>query len=229
MKKLYKVGNENLILNRASFSAAINAWSRSKDPNALNKARHILDEMKRLEASGDTDCSPNIISYNSLLKVVVMSNSKDKAVEAWDILSEMDERGIEPDEIGYSTTLMACAFYNRFDLPTREVAFQIALQTIQRAHAEAKELKVAYSFFFEAAAGLGHDDDVKNVYSWCCNSGFQDDESLRSVMREGFPNIIEEGYTSDANEEDAHQFRRLKSVIHECASRRDGRKEEPSF
>ncbi len=221
MKKLYDAGNRNCKPNRVSFTAAINAWSRSKDPNASNKARGILDEMKLLEASGDTDCSPDVITYTSLLKVVAMSKSKDKAVEAWDIFSEMVKGGVQPNEFVYGTVLQACAYSDSYDLPVREVAFQIALRTIQRAHEETKDSIKAFSFFFQAAAGLGHDEEVKTIYRWCCDSGFQDNEWTRSVMREAFSTMVEEGHIIDASEDIETRLTRLKSVIHACVTSRD--------
>lgn len=190
MKQLYEAGNETCKPDTTIFSSVINAWSTSKDPTAAMRARSILEEMKRLEAAGHKGCSPNIITYTSLLNVVAKSKSINKASIAWDLLSEMDQRSIPLDDQTYGSALMSCAFSRGYDRPTRERAFKIASDIIQRAHSNSTPSNQTYSFFFTSAAGLREDKTVELVYRWCCEAGYAQDKWIQRSLKLAAPRLV---------------------------------------
>ena len=140
---------------------------------------------KLWNASGHRDCMPNFITYSSLLNVVCKSKSLDKAQMAWDILSEMEEQSIPPNIKSYNSAMMACAFSESFDLQSRERAFMVASEIFQRANSQLNDKPSAetYCFFFRAAAGLGHDKEVEDIYKLCCQAGFENDEFIQRDFR----------------------------------------------
>ena len=155
MKRLFERGYKSCKPNAIVYNAVLNSWSTSRDPMASEKARRFYDEMKSLAEGGDRDCRPNVITYNSLLNVVGKSFAEDKAVVAWNLLSEMDERGIKPNDRTFGSVLMACAFSNAFDLATRERAFQIAGKTFQRAFCRDEAVEGYFSLLLQSSERIG--------------------------------------------------------------------------
>ena len=174
MKKLYERGDNSCKPSTIVYNAVLNSCSTSKDPKAFERARWFFNEMKRrADGDSDEDCMPNVITFNSLLNVVGKSIAQDKAVLAWNLLCEMDERGIQPNDRTFGSVLMVCAFSNGFDQPTREQAFRIASKTFQRASAETNPSKDTFHFYFKAAKGLGDEKQIDMAYKICCDAGFQ--------------------------------------------------------
>ena len=110
---------------------------------------------------------------------------------AWDILSEMEEQSIPPNIKSYNSAMMACAFSESFDLQSRERAFMVASEIFQRANSQLNDKPSAetYCFFFRAAAGLGHDKEVEDIYKLCCQAGFENDESIRHYIKIMAPHL----------------------------------------
>ena len=63
-------------------------------------------------------------------------------------------------------------FSEAFDLQSRE---------IQRGNSQLNDKPSAetYCFFYRAAAGLGHDKVVEDIYKLCCQAGFENEESIK--------------------------------------------------
>lgn len=191
MKRLYKAGDEACKPNTTTYSAVINAWSTSRDPTAVEMARAVLDEMNLLADAGDLHCKPNVITYTSLLNVVARSKSEDRATTAIEILSEMEEGSIKPNERTFGSVLMSCAFSHCYGLATRTRAFKIAVHIILRAHHETKPSRDTFCFFFQSAAGLGHDTTVEMVYRWCAEAGLENDELIRRDVMKAAPHLLD--------------------------------------
>ena len=184
MRRLSIGGFASCKPDATTYNSVIAAWSLSEPADeALTRARGLLYEMKRLDANGFTTCAPSVVTYYLLLRILARSQSKDKAKEAFDILSEIDERRMKPEEKTFSAVLLVCASSSAFDRPTRERAFEIALHTMQRAHAETKPTLQAFKSFFKSAAGLERGPDVEKVYEWCCEAGYENDGHIQSYMK----------------------------------------------
>jgi len=192
MTKLYKSGEKRCKPNAITFTSVIHAWSTSKDENAVHRVQAILNEMKRLdEFEGHMDCRPNVITYTSFLNVVARSKSKSKAEMAFAILTEMNDRFIQPNIRTYNAVLMACAYSEPFDWPTRKKAFHIALQIIERIHFDMKASVETYCFFFQSAVALGHDKEVELVYKLCCKAGFDNHELIQRHLMKAAPHLVQ--------------------------------------
>ena len=99
----------------------------------------------------------------------------------------MDERGIEPDDRTFSAVLLVCATSSMFDRPTREQAFDIAIETCKRAHAGAKLTLLSLRLFFKGAEGLERGSDIEMVYKWCCEAGYENDEIIQQYVKRQEP------------------------------------------
>ena len=199
MTRLYEGGHESCKPDTTSFNAVVNAWSRSKDSMAADRAQELLEEMKQWETKGHTDCRPDVITYTSLLNVVARSKAKDKAVVSWNILGEMEKRFIKPDERVFGSVMMACAFSKTFDRPTRQLAFDIALKTFRRAYFETKPSAETFSFFFQAAEGLGHDKEVELVYRFCCKAGFENNALVQRDVKNAAPYLVRKHFADKSS------------------------------
>ena len=190
MKQRYEAGDESCKPDTVAFTSVIHAWSMSKDRWALERAFDILNEMTKLESLGHANCGPNRITYNSVLKINARRKVEDKAVVAWNLLNEMKYRSIQPDDMTFGYLLMACAFSYNFDQSVRERAFQIAAMAIQQAHAVTIVSRYTFCYFFQAAAGFGQDSIVETVHKWCCEAGFERDESIQLALQEVAPHLV---------------------------------------
>jgi len=56
-----------------SFTSVIDAWAKSKDPDAPQRAEIVLNRMQELFKSGYPDMKPNTVSFNSVLEVKIVS------------------------------------------------------------------------------------------------------------------------------------------------------------
>ena len=191
MKRRYASGDTFCMPDTIFFSSLIKALCISADPSASERAQALLREMKQLQAAGHKNCSPSVITYLSLLDVVAKSKSTDKAVVAWKILCEMDEGSIKPDYEIFRLVLKACGYSNKYDLLTREQAFKIAMRTFTRAIKETRPSADLFSFFFMAAAGLGHDKEVEFVYNISCQGGFDNNKYVRQQWRRATTPLVQ--------------------------------------
>ena len=191
MKRRYASGDTFCKPDTIFFSTLIKALCISEDPTASDRAVALLGEMKQWQAAGHKNCSPSIITYNSLMDIISRSKSTDKAVVAWNILREMDECSIKPDDGIFRFVLKACGYSNKYDLPNREQAFKIAMHTLTRALKETKPSADMFSFFFMAAAGLGHDKEVELVYNISCKGGFDRNKDVRHQWRRATKPLVQ--------------------------------------
>jgi pentatricopeptide repeat protein len=157
---------------------------------AVQRASALLQEMKDGDASGNHECRPNSITYNSIIKCIARSRHADKAFRASKVVVEMEERNIPPDITSFNSVLMACAFSSTHDLSSRTKAFEIALQMFQRAHNEAKPTRDTFCFLFQAAYGMGEDKEVEAAYHLCCRTGFQNDTLVRRDLKKTAPHLL---------------------------------------
>jgi len=187
--RLYEAGNESCKPEARAFDLVITACSRYKNQHGVARARFYLDEMERLAKAGNTECLPTVDTYNSFLGVISKSFFRDKASMAYDALLEMEQRGLRPICFSFELVLMACAFSEQYDLPDREKAFSIAVKVMDRVVVEVEPLKDFFILFFEAAAGLGHEEKVAAVYKMCCEAGHENDELIQLNLQKAAPHF----------------------------------------
>ena len=192
MIQLYENGEKTCKPDIVVFTAVIHAISMSKDPKAAERVRAILNEMTRLESVGLLHgCRPNVIMYNSLLNLLAKRKTKDRSVVTRKVITEMDERFLLPNISSYDFVILSCAFSNNYDLETREAAFKIALEMVQRACRKTTPTVQTFFYFFRAAAGLGHDNEVQLVYKLCRQAGVEQDPLIVRELKESAPHLVD--------------------------------------
>ena len=88
----------NAILKRVSVLFSSN--SSVKNKRVDDYARVVIDEVfKKME---EAECSPNLITYNTLIDASVAS---DRPNDAYEWLSRLAESGLKPDQYTYATLL----------------------------------------------------------------------------------------------------------------------------
>jgi PPR repeat family/Pentatricopeptide repeat domain len=95
-------------VDAASFTAVIDALSKSEDPDALQKAGQLIDRMEELAAGGNSRLAPTVVTYNSFINVLAKSRNKGAGRIALGVLQRMkDHHGIEPTTISFNSVISA--------------------------------------------------------------------------------------------------------------------------
>ena len=96
--------DSDLAPTRVHFNSLIDAWSRTRDRDAPNRAYSILRKMQRIAATtGNPDIEPDVITFTIVLQTLAMSRDRDAAHRAEAILKEMwdlydaGNRGAKPN------------------------------------------------------------------------------------------------------------------------------------
>ena len=104
--------------NVVSFTAAVNAWARSTQPHAAQRAEKILKRAIELWRSGEyPDARPNSFTFNACITAWSRSREKNAADNCVRLLEEMnqfyDEAGrpadLQPDSRCYNLAINAVA------------------------------------------------------------------------------------------------------------------------
>jgi hypothetical protein len=101
-----------------SYNTVINAWSRSKDPDAPKRAEAILNHMESQYQNGLSSIRPDVVTYTSCIAAWARSKATitpNMAQQAQHILGKMDEayragnHSVKPTVLSYNTVCNAWA------------------------------------------------------------------------------------------------------------------------
>ncbi len=110
MERLYaEEGETGMKPNVYTYSACINAFAKSEDPNAPKQAEALLEDMKKAYQAGDMDVKPNVVNYNSVINAWGRCKKRGSAQRAAEILKIMETDDVEPDTLSYSLVVSAWA------------------------------------------------------------------------------------------------------------------------
>jgi hypothetical protein len=86
------------------YSIVLEGWCRrvGKVPHAMDRAEALLKEMEM-----STDVRPNVLTYTSVIGGLARSKKRDLATRADKLLERMQQYGVEPDMVAY-TSLLNC-------------------------------------------------------------------------------------------------------------------------
>lgn len=110
----------NVPIDRAAANAAINAWARSGDPRALQRAEAIVAEM---ESSTYARGAPDTSTWNSLMNLYTKSGDKNAPEKTQSILNKLEKEYLDgtsshrPQVLSYSAVLQAWAKSGRPEAP----------------------------------------------------------------------------------------------------------------
>ena len=95
-------------VDTVSFSAVIDALSKSNEHDSVVKAQKLFDIMERLAASGKCHIAPNVATYNSLINVIAKSKNNNAGREALEVLQRMRNiSDVKPNEITFNSIISA--------------------------------------------------------------------------------------------------------------------------
>ena len=180
MINAYKSGNISCKPHQVPYTSVINGWALSRDPDALVKARNRFEEMKNY-------CQPSKGCYAALIRCLARSSCLDKVEKACQIVSDMEQQSIEPDQATWNAVLMVCAYSNHG--PIQESVFQVALDIFQKRCYNPTHQ--TFTFFFTAAIGMnGYDRELEAAYKLCCDYGFSDHIATKKAIEEAIPHLF---------------------------------------
>ena len=91
-----------------SYNIVMKAWFTSGKPSvAAQRARELFDEAKRGYLAGDENLKPDLISWNTLIKLVSNSGIPGCFNEVQSLIKEMEQEGCRPDNITYHSVMYA--------------------------------------------------------------------------------------------------------------------------
>lgn len=116
MTKRYEAKTCDVPPDAASYTTAINAWARSREPDAVERAEEILSWCEESYRNGNLKAKPNSLTYNSLINCYSKSSMSSAAHKAMEVLETMKEKskleGFEdcrPDVVTYTSVIDALA------------------------------------------------------------------------------------------------------------------------
>jgi len=133
MKEMIKCGENP---NSRTYTAAIQCWSRARDPQKAKRVLKLLMEMRgEYKKTRSDHLRPTTVTYNNAIDACARcQGSPDQNTEslkiAFAILKtiEMDEE-INPDGVTYSTLIRALNFL----LPTGDERNKVAMAVFEKA------------------------------------------------------------------------------------------------
>ena len=109
----YLDGNNDIRPSNVWFNSVMDAWAKSRSPDAPNRAGAVLSKM--LELSDQLKTRPDVISYNILIDCWAKSSQKDAASRAEAVLRDLQEKRISgaqnlvPNAFSYTSVINAWA------------------------------------------------------------------------------------------------------------------------
>lgn len=108
-----QVNDDDILPDAVAYTALLQAFSRSKSPDAIDKANKWFVEMETRYAEGNFDLKPNKITYTALINCWRTSGRPDSGEQAQKVLELAEQRyqegdyEIKPDAMLYSSVIDA--------------------------------------------------------------------------------------------------------------------------
>lgn len=150
----------SLILTSFLSLLQIDAWAKSKHPDAARKAQRILDGMQT--RAGGTKVHPNTICFNALLNAWANSNKPEAASRALSLLQQMNDlhdagfRDVRPNSRTMNYAMLCVAKNSQRDAQSAEQA-EMLLDRMLDLFISGNEKMMPDSFSFSTAV---------NAWAW---------------------------------------------------------------
>lgn len=133
-----------------SFNIVIDAWSKSKLPEAMTRVEHLVDYMERCCRNDSLDCRPDSYTFTSSLDTIARSeHSYNRAEQMFHRIEKLYEDGLVEDPL---TTPVYNAFLNAL------VSSNDFLESLERIESVFDEMKAEknckYTIIQHHAEGL---------------------------------------------------------------------------
>ena len=104
-----------ILIDTITFNAVIDAWARSEDKRAPERAQQILFHMDKLNSSGHENIKPDSYTYNTVLNSLAKGGGRSSGSTAENLLNIMERKyqggdmGAKPNVRTYTTVIDAWA------------------------------------------------------------------------------------------------------------------------
>ena len=114
MTKRYESGESDVTPDAASYTTTINAWARSREIDAVQRAEEVLQWCEESFKLGNARARPNTLTYNSMINCYSKSRvgASDKALAMFESMKDRSQAGAEwcaPDVVTYTSVIDALA------------------------------------------------------------------------------------------------------------------------
>jgi hypothetical protein len=102
-------GNHEVLIDTKLYNILLQAWSQSKEKGSAERCEEIVIQMECMELKDHVDVTPNIDSYNSVIKAYVQNGSRQSAVlKAQAVIDRMlQSNSLAPNRRSYNLLLYA--------------------------------------------------------------------------------------------------------------------------
>lgn len=143
MTKRYEADKTNVSPDAASYTTVINAWARSREPDAVERAEEVFKLCEKSYRKGNHRVKPNTLTYNSLINCYSKSSDADASEKALGLLETMKEKckaeGFEdcfPDVVTYTSCIDALAKRKSVEAAAKAESL---LEELENAHKDAPD------------------------------------------------------------------------------------------
>lgn len=157
-RQYHEEGNKDAKPSMKTLSIVMNAWAKSEDPRAAERAETLLREMEKLHREGILESPPSIISYSSVIECYGKSSTPGATEKAEALLQEMEQRSREgedlrPNVVAYRNLLFGYA--KKGMVKETEAVLERMFESHKRGNVEAKPTARAMNLVLTALSMSG--------------------------------------------------------------------------
>jgi pentatricopeptide repeat protein len=118
--------------NSITFTNVLNAWAKTRSPDASDRAISLLEKMEKFYSDGILAVKPNVVNYSVVLDCLAYAKQTPAAVRAESMLRQMaasDDPNLHPTVVSYNSVIKAWS-YTRDDTKKSVVKITSLLREI---------------------------------------------------------------------------------------------------
>jgi hypothetical protein len=171
MQELSDAGSHDVKPNTICFSSVINAWVKSGDPSAPQRAETILNRMQELFESGNHDAKPNTVCFNSVIVAWARSGDSAAPQRAEGLLKKMHQKmheagnhEVKPGTITFNSTISAWARSCDLNAGIRANRYLAYMKKVEAlGHKDFGSDEIIYKTVIKAWSNSGHPDANREI------------------------------------------------------------------
>ena len=170
MEQLNQQGRKDVCPDTICYGAVINAWAKSREKGAAQRAEEILNHMLKLHEGGRKDCCPSTQSFTTVIDAWARSRDKDAPKRAEALLEKMEMlygqgyKDVRPDVISYGAVMNAWAKSRENGAAQRaEAILNHMLKLHESGRAECRPNTIIYNAVIDAWAKSGDKDAYEHA------------------------------------------------------------------
>ena len=221
LRNMQRNPNRKMLVDTVSYNIVINAWGKSNDTHAANRATMILREMQERYTDGQVGIKPNLISFTSVINAWSRVSASDieasqRAEEIFNLLNELSalDSDLRPNAFTFHAIMNA---FSNSSLPGTATRAQQFLDKMFQQYKEGDRMSKPnrISFAICIKAWTGDDERGKSQKAHALLA------QMQKLHKEGFDtrpdigtfNFVIRAYANDNVEEKASEAENLLGEI----------------